>query len=86
MTTPMHYNNIPNIIERMSEKGFDGMTEVMPLLVNEAMPLEVKNRLQAEAYQGTEEPGYANGFKNKTLNTRMGTHYFLVPQLLDGDF
>ena len=87
MTTPVNHSNIPNVIERMSEKGFEGMTEVMQLLVNEAMRLERKNHLQAEAYQGTEEPkGYANGFKNKTLNTRMGTRHLSVPQVRDGDF
>ena len=33
-----------------------------------------------------ERKRYANGIKNKTLNTRMGTHHLSVPQLRDGDF
>jgi putative transposase len=87
MNPPMNHSNIPNVIELISKKGFEGMAEVMQLLVNEAMRLERRNHLQAEPYQRTEErKGYANGFKNKTLNTRMGTLPLSVPQVRDGDF
>jgi hypothetical protein len=33
MNPPIRHRNIPNVIELISEKGFEGMTEIMQLLV-----------------------------------------------------
>jgi transposase-like protein len=54
----------------------------MKTLLNEAMKAERNNALKAEPYERTEDrQGYANGFKDKTLNMRMGEVKIQVPQV-----
>jgi transposase-like protein len=61
---------------------------VLRLLLNEAMRLERATALQAQPYERTvERRGYANGYKPKTLATRLGPLELLVPQVRgDVDF
>ena len=63
------------------------MAEAVSLLVNEAMHVERNRHLQAKPYERTDErQGYANGYKNKTLKSRLGKLDLLVPQVREGDF
>ena len=60
-----------SILQIVSEKGFDGLREIMQMLFNEAMKMERENYLHASPYQRTElRTDYANGFKPRTINTR----------------
>jgi len=80
-------NNLQGAIELIAENGFDGMAEAVSLLVNEAMHVERNRHLQAKPYERTDErQGYANGYKNKTLKSRLGKLDLLVPQVREGDF
>jgi transposase-like protein len=55
---------------------------VLRLLLNEAMRLERATALQAHPYERTaERRGYANGYKPKTLATRLGQLELQVPQV-----
>jgi transposase-like protein len=55
---------------------------VLRLLLNEAMRLERAAALQAQPYERTvERRGYANGYKPKTLATRLGEMELRVPQV-----
>jgi transposase-like protein len=55
---------------------------VLRLLLNEAMRLERATALQAQPYERTvERRGYANGYKPKTLATRLGQLELQVPQV-----
>jgi putative transposase len=75
------------MIQLLDEHGFDGMARAIGILVNEAMKIERADVLRAAPYQRTEERrGYANGFKPKTLNTRIGKVELLVPQTRDVEF
>lgn len=66
----------------LQENGFDGISRCVELLVNEAMQIERSRVLAAEPYQRTEErKGYANGFKSKTVKSRIGSLTFAVPQV-----
>jgi transposase-like protein len=57
------------------------MGEAIRLLLNEAMRLERSQALEAEPYQRTDSRrGYANGYKPKTVDTRVGPIAFAVPQ------
>jgi len=48
---------------------------------------EMSRYLGAEAYERTDERiGYRNGYKNRTLKTRVGQLQFQVPQSRDGKF
>ena len=53
--------------------GMEGVPKAMEILINEVMKNERTHALKAEPYERSEERrGYANGFKPKTLHTRMG--------------
>jgi putative transposase len=69
-------------MESLIENGLEGMGEALRILVNEAMKIERAEFLQAAPYQRCEERvGYANGFKNKTVETRVGKIPLQVPQV-----
>ncbi len=75
------------ILELLAEHGFEGMAQAMQVLFNEAMKVERSQVLGAQPYQRTiERRGYANGYKPKTLRTRVGEITFAVPQVREGGF
>ena len=75
------------IMELLAEHGFDGMAQAIGVLLNEVMKLERTHALGAAPYQRSEQrTGYANGFKPKTLHTRMGPIAVQVPQTRGVDF
>ena len=70
-----------DILELLADHGFEGMAQAMQMLLNEAMKLERNQVLGAQPYQRTHERrGYANGFKPKTVDTRVGRLELAVPQ------
>ncbi|MDH6186851.1 transposase-like protein [Polaromonas sp. CG_23.6] len=59
----------------------------MRILVNEASRIERAQHLQATPYErSAQRVDYANGYKNKTVLTRMGEVTFEVPQVRSGGF
>jgi transposase-like protein len=63
------------------------MAEAVRIMLNEAMRLERTQVIEAKPYQRTESRrGYANGFKPKTLDTRLGAITFQVPQTRNVEF
>lgn len=71
----------------IAEKGLDAIPELMRVLINNAMQVERSKYLQAEEYERTKDrKGHANGFKPKTVKTRMGEITFAVPQVREGGF
>ena len=73
--------------EELSEKGLDAIPEMMRVLINQAMQAERSKYLQADEYERTEDrKGHANGFKPKTVKTRIGEITFAVPQVREGGF
>jgi putative transposase len=78
---------LDQILELLAEHGFDGMAQAVGVLLNEVMKLERTHALGAAPYQRTEQRrGYANGFKPKTLHTRLGAIDVQVPQARGIDF
>ena len=58
-----------SILQIVSEKGFDGLREIMQRLFNEAMKMERENCLHASLYQRMDlRTDHANGFKPRTIN------------------
>lgn len=87
MTHPMHVSPSREAVELLAEHGFDGLAQVLELLLNEVMKLERCQALGAAPYERTDErQGYANGFKDKTLHTRVGDLHLKVPQTRGADF
>jgi len=76
-------------MEELSANGFEGMGKVIEILLNEAMKIERARYLQADPFERTDtRRGYANGYKDKQVNTRLGQLSLQVPQvrgLADGD-
>jgi transposase-like protein len=71
-----------NVLQLLTEQGHDGFAEGLRLLVNEAMRVERHHVLQAQPYERTDTRlGYANGYKSKTLTSRVGPITFRVPQV-----
>jgi len=73
--------------EELAEKGLEAVPELMRVLINQAMQAERSRYLQADEYERTEDrKGHANGYKPKTVRTRMGEITFAVPQVREGGF
>jgi transposase-like protein len=69
------------VLDLLIESGFDGMAHAMELLLNEAMKLERSAVLGALPYERTpSRRGHANGFKAKTMHSRVGDLELAVPQ------
>lgn len=74
-------------MELLIENGFDGMADAIAIMMNGAMQIERSRYLQAEPYERTEKrQSYANGYKPKTIKTRVGEVQLSVPQTRDGGF
>jgi len=87
MTHPLQSSGCREAIQLLAEHGFDGLAEVIELLLNEVMKIERCEALGAAPYQRTEQRrGYANGFKDKTVHSRIGDLHLDVPQTRDVDF
>ena len=87
MTHHTQSNALDQIGELLAEHGFDGMTRALTVLLNEVMKLERAQVLGAGPYERSEgRQGHANGFKPKTVQTRMGPITPAVPQARGIDF
>lgn len=85
MTHRKDSNPIETAMELLSDAGFDGFAQAVRILLNESMKAERSGTLGAELHQRTDDrKGYANGYKPKTVATRMGKITFDVPQVRDG--
>jgi transposase-like protein len=80
-------NVVDTVVQLLCESGLSQMAEAVRIMLNEAMRLERSRVIEAEPYQRTERRrGYANGFKPKTLDTRLGAITFEVPQTRNVEF
>ena len=87
----MIYNNdctIPKeYLEQLTAEGLESLPEMIRLLVNQAMQIERDKHLNAKPYERSEERnGHANGYKPKTVKTRVGEVTFAIPQVREGGF
>ncbi len=74
-------------LEQIATEGFEALPDIIRLLINKAMEAERRQYLKAEPYQHTpERTGQANGYKPKTVTTRMGEITFDIPQVRSGGF
>jgi putative transposase len=87
MTHQIQSNELCEAVQLLADQGFEGMAGAVQILINEAMKIERNEHLGAEPYQRTpERRSYANGFKDKTLNSRLGKLQLKVPQTRDSEF
>jgi putative transposase len=80
-------NILGKILNFLTEAGFDGMGEAFRVLLNEAMNPERQKYLGAGPYERSDgRKDYANGYKPKTIKTRVGELELAVPQVRGGGF
>ena len=81
-------NKLDAVMEMLIENGFESFADVLRILLNEAMKIERDHALGAGLYERTDSRrGYANGYKPKTVDTRIGKLMVDVPQVRgDVDF
>ena len=74
-------------LEQLAEGGMDYMPELIRVLLNAAMRAERQKHLGVGPYERSpERRGYSNGFKEKTMKTRLGEISLDVPQVRDSSF
>ena len=80
-------NTFNEVVQLLAEHGFDGMAHAMQTLLNEVMKLERAAVLNAAPYErSADRRGHANGFKPKTVTTRLGKLELQVPQTRGVEF
>jgi putative transposase len=83
----MTHQNDYTLPQDLVEKGLENVPELLRVLINQAMQAERTKYLNAGQYERTEErTGHANGYKPKTVRTRVGEITFAVPQVREGGF
>ena len=87
MTRPCDNNRLNEAMELLTAHGFDEMGRALTILLDTAMLIERERYLGAGHYERTEQrEGHANGFKPKTVKTRVGALNLSVPQTRDSQF
>lgn len=74
---------LDQLVELINQHGgVDALGEAVGCLMNFAMKIERADVIEAEPYQRTERRrGYANGYKPKTLHSRLGDIPLAIPQV-----
>lgn len=87
MTHQMQTTALDEIGQLLADQGFDGLADALRVLLNEVMKIERAAVLGAAPYQRTEgRTGHANGYKPKTVQTRVGSLTLAVPQTRGVEF
>jgi putative transposase len=72
---------VDHVMTLLIEHGPAAMASAFATIMNLAMQIERQQALKAESHQRTERrQGYANGFKSKTMRTRVGEVSLRIPQ------
>jgi transposase-like protein len=78
---------LEQVLELLAEQGFEGLATAIQILMNEAMKIQRSQVLGARPYERSpERRGYANGYKPKTMRTRVGTVNLSVPKTRGVEF
>jgi putative transposase len=76
-----------SFLQGLCEHGLDALPQAITLLLNAAMLAEREKYLGAAPYERTtERRDYANGYKEKTIASRVGALQVAVPQVRNGEF
>lgn len=80
-------NELKAVWQEAAATGEDGMRRMMERVVQQVLEAEMTSFLGADAYERTgERKGYRNGYKPRTLKTRVGELELMVPKDRDGQF
>lgn len=75
------------ILEQIASQGLEYLPELIRVIINTAMQTERQKYLGVDPYErSSERQAHANGYKPKTMQTRVGEVTFAVPQVREGGF
>ena len=75
------------LLEQVAEQGLDFLPELIRIVINTAMQVERPKHLGVGPYElSAVRQGHANGFKPKTVSTRIAPITFEIPQVREGGF
>ena len=84
MTHEVDTSAIEQVVEVLIEEGPDGMARAFEILMNEAMRVERSRFLGAGPYERADARlGYGNGYKPKSVKSRVGGLRMAIPQVRD---
>lgn len=87
MTYQSDYTLPSEFLSQIAEQGLDILPELIRIVINEAMHVERQRFLGVGPYERSpQRRGHANGYKPKTVATRMGKITFDIPQVRQGGF
>lgn len=73
---------IEDVCEALISEGLPGLQEALRMLLDASMQLERQEAINAAPYERTDERrGYANGFKERSVQTRLGEIPVKIPQV-----
>ena len=82
MTQQKEDTAIDTVLEIINSNGLEGLGEAVSILINEAMKVERSAVLNAHPWERTgDRTGYANGFKDRAIASRLGNLLLKVPQV-----
>jgi len=75
------------LLEQVTSEGLEYLPTLIEVLINTAMQAERSKYLKADLYERADQRnGCANGYKPKTVKTRIGDSTFDVPLVRGGRF
>jgi putative transposase len=75
------------LLEQVAEQGLEFLPELIRIVINTAMQAERQKHLGVGPYErSTKRQGHGNGFKSKTVGTRIAPVTFDIPQVREGGF
>lgn len=88
MTYQADYTIPSELLELVAQEGLDALPEMIRIVINTAMQAERQKYLGVDApyERSTQRQDQANGYKPKSVKTRMGEVTFSVPQVRQGEF
>lgn len=74
------------MLEQIASQGFDVLPELIRIVINTAMQVERQKYLRAAPFEHSpDRQGHANGYKPKTVKTRLGEVTFAHLWHIEGD-
>jgi len=87
MTYPNDFTLPKEVLEEIATQGLDYLPELIRLVINTAMKAERQQYLGVAPYErSAERRDQGNGFKPKSMQTRLGEIQFAIPQVRTGEF
>jgi transposase-like protein len=87
MTYQDNFTLPTELLEQVAEQGLDFLPEMIRIVINTAMQAERQKYLGVGPYErSNRRQGHANGFKPKTVTTRVAPITFDIPQVREGGF